>query len=80
MRMKPKTCLSFHKDLYKRLHWALITKPECHISFRENANSNFVGYHIPADGYGYMLDTTIGHTALNPSNYDRYHLVIDIIE
>jgi hypothetical protein len=79
MRMRPKSCYSVHIDTYRRLHWALITFPECHMSF-QIADNTFTGFHIPADGYGYLVDTRIKHTALNPTQEFRYHLVIDIIE
>ena len=80
MAMKPKSCYSLHIDTYKRLHWAIITHPSCHMSFQESDEKVFSGFHIPADGYGYMVDTRMMHTALNPWDQFRYHLVIDIID
>lgn len=79
MRMRPRSCYSLHRDIYKKLHWALITFPECHMSFQTSDNE-FIGFHIPADGYGYLVNTNVKHTALNPTLEFRYHLVIDIIE
>jgi len=78
MRMLPKTTYSMHVDTYKRLHWALITDPSCHLTFQSNAK--FFGWHIPADGFGYLADTTKMHSAVNPWDQIRYHLVIDIKE
>ena len=78
MAMKPRSCYSLHQDTYKRIHWALETWSECHITFKRN--NDFVGYHIPADGYGYLLDTTIFHTAVNPTLFTRYHLVLDVVD
>lgn len=78
MRMRPRSCYSLHIDTYKRLHWALLTFPECHMSFQ--IGDGFTGFHIPADGYGYMVNTRIRHTALNPTTEFRYHLVIDVME
>jgi hypothetical protein len=80
MRIKPRSCYSFHYDTYRRLHWALLTFPECHMSFQSSVNNEFTGFHIPADGFGYWTDTKIKHTAVNPTMEYRYHLVIDIIE
>jgi len=81
MRMKPRSCYSLHYDYHKRLHWALITFPECHMSFRDEKDLGmFSGFHIPADGYAYLTDTLKYHTAINPTLNYRYHLVIDIIE
>lgn len=78
MAMPPRTCYSLHADLYRRLHWAILTYPGCHMSFQEQDNK-FAGFHIPADGYGYLVDTRTNHTAVNPSDKIRYHLVIDIM-
>lgn len=79
MRMRPRSSYSFHKDQCKRLHWALITFPGCHITFQKNNGEEFIGFHIPANGYGYITDTQVKHTAINPTLNLRYHLVIDII-
>lgn len=76
MRMSPKSTYSMHVDTYKRLHWALITHASCHLTFQHH--NTFLGWHIPADGYGYIADTTKLHSAVNPWDQYRYHLVMDI--
>lgn len=76
MRMAPKTTYSMHVDTYKRLHFALITNPGCHLSFQ--SGDKFFGWHIPADGHAYIADTTKLHSAVNPWDQNRYHMVVDI--
>jgi hypothetical protein len=78
MAMKPRSCYSLHQDTYRRLHWAIETWPECHMSFKADGN-NYTGFHIPADGFGYLIDTRKPHTAVNPTNNIRYHLVLDVV-
>ena len=44
MRMKPKTCLSYHYDRTWRVHVPLITNSKCFLLIDGTA------YHVPADG------------------------------
>jgi Aspartyl/Asparaginyl beta-hydroxylase len=76
MRMAPRSTYSMHVDSYKRLHWALITDPSCHLTFQNN--EQFFGWHIPANGFAYLVDTRKMHSAVNPWDQYRYHFVIDI--
>ena len=76
MRMPPRSTYSMHVDTYQRLHWAIITDPACHLTFQNN--KTFFGWHIPADGFAYIADTRKLHSAVNPWDQYRYHLVIDI--
>jgi hypothetical protein len=69
MRMKPKTCYSYHWDPTKRMHIPLIT----------NENNFFViddeVSRYPADGSYYLVDTTKKHTFVNASFENRLHIV-----
>lgn len=76
MCLKPKTCLSMHRDKEIRYHIALITNEQCFIIYRDYGT-----YHIPADGYVYKMDATKYHTAINGHNSDdRIHLVMTEID
>ena len=68
MRMKPKTCLSYHYDRTWRVHVPLITNSKCFLLIDGTA------YHVPADG-AYKVNTTKYHTAINASFEARTHLV-----
>ena len=68
MRLKPKTCLSYHYDRTWRVHVPLITNSKCFLLIDGTA------YHVPADG-AYKVNTTKYHTAINASFEARTHLV-----
>ena len=68
MRMKPKTCLSYHYDRTWRVHVPLITNSKCFLLIDGTA------YHVPANG-AYKVNTTKYHTAINASFEARTHLV-----
>lgn len=69
MRMKPKTCYTYHQDYTKRLHIPLITNESCFLIVDKEV------LHLPADGSIYIIDTTKFHTAVNASREDRIHIV-----
>ena len=69
MRMKPKTCYTYHQDYTKRFHIPLITNENCFMLIENEA------IHLPADGSYYIVDTTKKHTAINASLEDRIHIV-----
>jgi len=71
MKMKEKTCYSYHYDSTKRIHIPLITNWKCFLLIGDKS------YHLPADGSVYLVDTTGYHTALNGSRerFDRIHLI-----
>jgi len=68
MRMKPKTCLSYHYDRTWRVHVPLITNPSCFLLIDKTA------HHLKANG-AYRVNTTKYHTAINASFEARTHLV-----
>ena len=69
MRMKEKTCYTYHQDWTKRLHIPLITNENCWLIVDKEI------MHLPADGSIYIIDTTKFHTAVNASREDRIHIV-----
>ena len=76
MTMSPKSIYTFHQDQNKRLHFAIIgNDEECGYLANEQV------HRIPYDGCGFILDTTIPHTAFNTSYCNnRTNLVIDLLE
>jgi hypothetical protein len=76
MLLLPKTGLSMHMDDEPRYHLVLKTNPNC--IFGEcfkNSSVRSIGYHIPADGHWYKVDTTREHFVYNGSAEPRIHLV-----
>jgi hypothetical protein len=70
MKINPRSCYSWHKDLSPRIHLALETHPHCFLIENEKM------IHIPADGHPYLIDTTNYHTAINcTADLKRTHLV-----
>jgi len=72
MKSMPKTCLSWHYDLEKRLHYPLKTQEGCFMVIDDEV------MHMPK--YQWCLtDTTTKHTAVNASKEERIHLVACIL-
>jgi hypothetical protein len=72
MKSKPKTCLSWHYDLEKRLHYPMETQEGCFMIIDHELK------HLPK--YQWCLtDTTAMHTAVNSSKEERIHLVACIL-
>jgi len=69
MRMKPKTCYTYHRDRTKRMHIPLVTNEKCMFIIDD------IVYRYPANGKSYLIDTTLRHTAINASFEDRIHIV-----
>ena len=69
MRMKSKTCLSYHYDPTPRIHIPIITNPSCFLLIDKKA------HYLKANGSAYLVDTTKWHTAINASFDSRTHLV-----
>ena len=74
MRMRPKTCLSYHYDPTPRIHIPLITNPSCFLLVNKKA------YYLKSNGSAYSVNTKKWHTAINASFEDRTHLVGNIDE
>ena len=69
MKLKYKTCYTYHRDKTKRIHIPLITNENCFIILDKEV------CHYPADGNWFLVDTTKKHTAVNASWEDRIHIV-----
>lgn len=72
MKSKPKTCLSWHHDTSKRLHYPIKTQEGCLMVIEDKA------YKLDLYTW-YETDTTKFHTAFNGSKEERIHLVACIL-
>jgi hypothetical protein len=73
MKSNPKTCLSIHQDLTKRIHIPLITNDKCFMAIEDR------NYYLEP-GKIYLTNTTLRHTAVNASESLRVHIVGCIYE
>ena len=71
MKMKPKTCLSWHNDENTRVHYPIITAEGCLMIIGDEVK------HMQANTW-WHTDTLPLHTAINASQFDRIHLVCSI--
>lgn len=69
MRMRPKTCYSYHQDPTPRMHIPLITDDNCFFVVDDEV------VRLPADGNHYLIDTRKKHTFVNGSDINRLHIV-----
>ena len=69
MKMQPKTCYSYHRDMTPRIHIPLVTNPNCFFVIEDKV------VRLPADGNHYLIDTTKRHTFVNASWEERIHIV-----
>jgi hypothetical protein len=69
MKMKPKTCYSYHQDPTQRIHIPIHTNENCFMVIEDKC------YWYPADGNYYLADTTKKHTFVNASREERIHIV-----
>ena len=68
MQSDPKSCLTLHHDLTKRIHIPLITNDQCFMMIEDNV------YYLKP-GNVYLTNTTLKHTAVNASKSSRIHIV-----
>jgi len=68
MKSNPKTCLSMHQDLTKRIHIPLISNDKCFMAIEDR------NYYLEP-GKIYLTNTTLRHTAVNASDTYRVHIV-----
>lgn len=73
MKSKSKTCLSWHVDTSKRLHFPINTQEGCLMVIDSEVK------HLTQDIW-WEADTTKPHTAFNSSKEDRIHLVAVVID
>lgn len=72
MKLKPRTCLTWHIDDQPRLHYPMVT--ETGISMVIDGEAK----HLPSDTW-WWTNTTRRHTAFNGSYVERIHLVACIL-
>jgi hypothetical protein len=72
MTSKSKTCLSWHQDDTKRLHYPIKTQAGCMMIIENEV------MHLPKNRWC-LTDTTYHHTAMNASNETRIHLVAVVL-
>jgi len=72
MKSKPKSCLSWHYDFEKRLHYPIKTQEGCFMVIDDEVQ------HLPQFQWC-LTDTTTKHTAVNASKEERIHLVACIL-
>jgi len=73
MKMKPKTCLSWHMDDCIRIHYPIKTDKGCMMIIDQEVK------HMPANTW-WQTNTLPYHTAINASKIDRIHLVASVLE
>jgi hypothetical protein len=72
IKSKPKSCLTWHYDFEKRLHYPIKTQEGCFMVIDDKV------VHLPK--YQWCLtETTTKHTAVNASKEERIHLVACIL-
>jgi hypothetical protein len=72
MMSKPQTCMTWHLDFSKRLHYPLKTQKGCFMVIQDEV------MHLEKEQW-YMTNTTVNHTAFNGSKEHRIHLVAAIL-
>ena len=70
--LQPNRCLTWHKDVSKRIHIPLITNPGNKLVIEHNV------YFLPT-GKAYEVQTTNMHSAFNGGNSNRYNLLVSTI-
>lgn len=68
MKSNPRSCLSLHRDLSKRIHIPLFTNENCFMVIDDQV------FRMLPDNI-YLADTTLPHTAVNASFEPRAHIV-----
>lgn len=68
MKLKPKTCLTWHQDNSARLHYPFLTNEGCKMIIDDEVR------HMPANTW-WHTETTKFHTAINASRESRLHVV-----
>ena len=73
MKSKSKTCLTWHYDDTKRIHYPIITQDGCMMIIQDEVK------HLPANTW-WLTNTLVKHTALNASTENRIHLVVSLLD
>jgi len=77
MLLESKRGLTVHHDSSVRYHLVIKTNPYAYISHTVNSGSlKAACFHLPADGFFYMVDTRKEHFVFNGGTESRIHMVI----
>ena len=69
MKMKPRTCYTYHQDKTPRIHVPVVTDEKCFFVYEDKV------VRCPANGNSYYVDTRKRHTFVNCWTQDRIHIV-----
>jgi hypothetical protein len=69
MKMKMKTCYTYHQDKTPRIHVPLVTHENCFFVYEDKV------VRCPANGMAYYVDTRKRHTFVNSWIQERIHIV-----
>ena len=72
MKLRPRTCLTWHVDDQPRIHYPITTQDGAFMVIENQSK------HLEPDTWWYT-QTTLPHTAFNGSSSDRVHLVACIL-
>ena len=72
VRLNPRECLTWHRDVTARIHIPIVTNKESRIVITDRV------YHLP-EGYTYLVQTIFNHSAFNGGTEKRYNLLISIV-
>lgn len=73
MKSIPKSCLTWHYDNSKRIHYPISTREGCLMIIENEVK------YLPANTW-WLTNTLVKHTAINASLEDRIHLVASILD
>jgi len=86
MKLRPRQCLSFHRDFEVRYHVPIVTNPRSFLVINDVPEDfptvfdtkmpSLDVHHLSATGQVFRFDTTHFHTVLNSGKTDRIHLVV----
>jgi hypothetical protein len=78
--MGPNTEVKEHIDgdsaLILKVHVPLVTDPR--IEFVSKFKGESVRHHMPSDGSATLLNVGIPHSVVNPTDVDRFHMIINV--
>jgi hypothetical protein len=69
----PRSCLSWHRDIAKRIHIPITTNPGCQFVIEDEV------YHMPANGNVYLADTLNYHNFFNGGETNRIHFIAVVL-
>jgi hypothetical protein len=79
--LEPEGVDRWHRDSTNRPTWrghiVIETNPDTHFWWRNDDHSKDIKYHIPADGYLYMVRVDMLHRITNFGKNDRVHILTD---